>query len=86
MWAMSYKLPSGLMEKRDGIQRFACRYRGKRACAAMAAADAGHTFQAVGWNAMFAPKGTPKDSVDKMNAVARDKWVPVIEKAGVTAD
>jgi tripartite-type tricarboxylate transporter receptor subunit TctC len=81
-------------------------------------------FQAVGWNAMFAPKGTPKEIVDKMNAVARealkdegtrkrlsdlaanlpaeaeqtsawlgdfvgkeiDKWVPVIKKAGVTAE
>src|SRR3954447_4312630 len=81
-------------------------------------------FQAVGWNAMFAPKGTPKDIVDRMNAVARealkdegtrkrlsdlaanlpseaeqtsawlgefvgkeiDKWVPVIKKAGVTAE
>jgi tripartite-type tricarboxylate transporter receptor subunit TctC len=81
-------------------------------------------FQAVGWNAMFAPKGTPKDIVDKMNTVTRealmdegtrkrlndlaanlpteaeqtsawlgdfvgteiDKWVPVIKKAGVTAE
>jgi tripartite-type tricarboxylate transporter receptor subunit TctC len=73
---------------------------------------------------MFAPKGTPKDIVDKMNTVTRealmdegtrkrlndlaanlpteaeqtsawlgdfvgteiDKWVPVIKKAGVTAE
>jgi tripartite-type tricarboxylate transporter receptor subunit TctC len=80
-------------------------------------------FQAVGWNALFAPKGTPRDIVDKINAAARaalkdeatrkrlldlaanlpseaeqtpewlgkfvaseiDKWVPVIKKAGVTA-
>ena len=81
-------------------------------------------FQAVGWNAMFAPKDTPKDIVMKLNAAARealkdeglrkrlsdlaanmpteaeqspawlgdfvgkeiDKWVPVIKKAGVTAE
>ena len=80
-------------------------------------------FQAVGWNALFAPKGTPKAIVDKINAAARaalddpqvktrlldlsvvlpsedaktpealkafvakeiDKWVPIIKKAGVTA-
>ncbi len=80
-------------------------------------------FQAVGWNALFAPKGTPKAIVDKVNAAARaalndptvkarlldlsvelpseeaktpealrifvakeiDKWVPIIQKAGVTA-
>jgi tripartite-type tricarboxylate transporter receptor subunit TctC len=28
-------------------------------------------FQAVGWNALFAPKGTPKDVVMKLNAAAR---------------
>jgi tripartite-type tricarboxylate transporter receptor subunit TctC len=28
-------------------------------------------FQAVGWNALFAPKGTPKEIVDKLNTVAR---------------
>ena len=28
-------------------------------------------FQATGWNAMFAPKGTPKEIVDKLNASAR---------------
>jgi tripartite-type tricarboxylate transporter receptor subunit TctC len=28
-------------------------------------------FQAVGWNALFAPKGTPRDIVDKINAAAR---------------
>ena len=28
-------------------------------------------FQATGWNAMFAPKGTPRDIVDKLNASAR---------------
>lgn len=81
-------------------------------------------FQAVGWNALFAPKGTPKDVIDKLNAAGRaalkdetthkrllelgaeipaeseqspealaalvksevDKWVPVIKKAGVTAN
>ena len=81
-------------------------------------------FQASGWNALFAPKDTPKDIVDRLNAAARaaiqdegvrkrlldlgaelpdeagqspaalgelvrteiDKWVPVIKKAGVTAN
>jgi tripartite-type tricarboxylate transporter receptor subunit TctC len=28
-------------------------------------------FQAVGWNALFAPKGTPKEIVDKLNAAVR---------------
>jgi tripartite-type tricarboxylate transporter receptor subunit TctC len=80
-------------------------------------------FQATGWNAMFAPKGTPDEIVQKLNAAGRaalaneatrkrllelgaelpdaagqtsealaqlvrseiDKWVPVIRKAGVTA-
>jgi tripartite-type tricarboxylate transporter receptor subunit TctC len=28
-------------------------------------------FQAVGWNAIFAPKDTPKDIVDRLNAAAR---------------
>lgn len=28
-------------------------------------------FQAIGWNALFAPKGTPKDTVEKLNAAAR---------------
>ncbi len=28
-------------------------------------------FQAIGWNALFAPKGTPKDIVTKFNAAAR---------------
>jgi tripartite-type tricarboxylate transporter receptor subunit TctC len=28
-------------------------------------------FQAIGWNALFAPKGTPKDVVDRLNTVAR---------------
>jgi tripartite-type tricarboxylate transporter receptor subunit TctC len=28
-------------------------------------------FQAVGWNAMFAPKGTSKEIVDRLNVVAR---------------
>jgi tripartite-type tricarboxylate transporter receptor subunit TctC len=28
-------------------------------------------FQAVGWNALFAPKGTPKDIVDRLNAAGR---------------
>jgi tripartite-type tricarboxylate transporter receptor subunit TctC len=28
-------------------------------------------FQAVGWNAIFAPKDTPKDIVDKLNAAGR---------------
>jgi tripartite-type tricarboxylate transporter receptor subunit TctC len=81
-------------------------------------------FQATGWNAIFAPKGTSKEIVDKLNAAARaalkdegvrkrlldlggelpdeagqspaalaelvrteiDKWVPIIKKAGVTAN
>jgi tripartite-type tricarboxylate transporter receptor subunit TctC len=81
-------------------------------------------FQAAGWNALFAPKGTPPEIVEKLNAAARaalkdesvrkrllelgaelpdeagqtpqalaelvrteiDKWVPVIRKAGVTAN
>ena len=80
-------------------------------------------FQAVGWNALFAPKGTPADIIAKLNEAARaalkdplvkkrledlslefpseaaqtpaalgefvakeiDKWVPVIKKAGITA-
>jgi hypothetical protein len=29
-------------------------------------------FQAVGWNAMFAPKGTPKDIVQRTNTVTRE--------------
>jgi tripartite-type tricarboxylate transporter receptor subunit TctC len=28
-------------------------------------------FQAVGWNAMFAPKGTPREIVDRLNAAGR---------------
>lgn len=28
-------------------------------------------FQAVGWNALFAPKDTPKDIVDRLNAAGR---------------
>jgi tripartite-type tricarboxylate transporter receptor subunit TctC len=28
-------------------------------------------FQATGWNAMFAPKGTPQLIIDKLNAAAR---------------
>lgn len=28
-------------------------------------------FQAIGWNALFAPKGTPKDIVEKLNSAAR---------------
>ena len=28
-------------------------------------------FQATGWNALFAPKGTPKDIVEKLNAAAK---------------
>jgi tripartite-type tricarboxylate transporter receptor subunit TctC len=28
-------------------------------------------FQAVGWNAMFAPKGTPRDIIDRLNAAGR---------------
>jgi tripartite-type tricarboxylate transporter receptor subunit TctC len=81
-------------------------------------------FQATGWNAIFAPKGTPKEILDKLNMAARaalkdeavrkrlldlggelpdeagqtpaalaelvrteiDKWVPIIKKAGVTAN
>ena len=81
-------------------------------------------FQATGWNAIFAPKSTPKEIVDRLNAASRaalkdegvrkrlldlggelpdeagqapaaladlvrteiDKWVPIIKKAGVTAN
>ena len=81
-------------------------------------------FQAAGWNALFAPNGTPADIVEKLNAAANaalkdetvrkrllelgaelpeeagqtpaalgelvrseiEKWVPVIKKAGVTAN
>jgi tripartite-type tricarboxylate transporter receptor subunit TctC len=28
-------------------------------------------FQAIGWNALFAPKGTPKDITERLNAAAR---------------
>jgi tripartite-type tricarboxylate transporter receptor subunit TctC len=28
-------------------------------------------FQAVGWNALFGPKGTPKEIVDRLNVAAR---------------
>ncbi|MGL4495916.1 MAG: tripartite tricarboxylate transporter substrate-binding protein, partial [Beijerinckiaceae bacterium] len=28
-------------------------------------------FQATGWNALFAPKGTPRDIVEKLNMAAR---------------
>jgi tripartite-type tricarboxylate transporter receptor subunit TctC len=28
-------------------------------------------FQATGWNALFAPKGTPKEVVDRLNSAAR---------------
>ncbi|MGL4291611.1 MAG: tripartite tricarboxylate transporter substrate-binding protein, partial [Phreatobacter sp.] len=28
-------------------------------------------FQVVGWNAMFAPKGTPRDIIDRLNAAGR---------------
>ena len=28
-------------------------------------------FQAVGWNAIFAPKDTPKEIVDRLNAAGR---------------
>ena len=80
-------------------------------------------FQATGWNALFAPKGTPAPIVERLNAAARaalrdettrkrfldlgaelpdeagqspgalgdlvrteiDKWVPVIRRAGVSA-
>jgi len=81
-------------------------------------------FQATGWNAIFAPKDTPKEIIERLNAAARaalkdesvrkrlldlggelpdeagqtpaalaelvrtevDKWVPIIKKAGVTAN
>ncbi len=81
-------------------------------------------FQATGWNALFAPKGTAQEILEKVNAAARaalkdegvkkrlldlgaeladeagqtpaalgelvrteiDKWVPIIKKAGVTAN
>ncbi len=36
------------------------------------AAEAGlPAFQAVGWNAMFAPKGTPREIIDRLNAAGR---------------
>lgn len=36
------------------------------------AAEAGlPVFQVVGWNAMFAPKGTPRDIVQRLNAAGR---------------
>ena len=28
-------------------------------------------FQATGWNALFAPKGTPKEIADRLSAAAR---------------
>jgi tripartite-type tricarboxylate transporter receptor subunit TctC len=28
-------------------------------------------FQATGWNALFAPKGTPKEILDRLNGAAR---------------
>jgi tripartite-type tricarboxylate transporter receptor subunit TctC len=80
-------------------------------------------FQVTGWNALFAPKGTPQEIITRVNAAGRtaladegikkrlldlgleisspeaqtpqalaawvakeiDKWVPIIKKAGVTA-
>ena len=87
------------------------------------AAEQGLKFEAMGWQALFVPKGTPRAAIDKLNAAARaayadpavskrlfdlgtelppvadqtpeamgrflkteiDKWVPVIKKAGITA-
>ena len=87
------------------------------------AAEQGLKFEAMGWQALFVPKGTPRETIDKLNAAARaaytdatvskrlfelgnelpptadqtpeamgrflkseiDKWVPVIKKAGITA-
>jgi tripartite-type tricarboxylate transporter receptor subunit TctC len=87
------------------------------------AAEQGLRFEAMGWQALFVPKGTPGEVIDKLNAAARaayadaavskrlfdlgnelppvvdqtpeamgrflkseiDKWVPVIKKAGITA-
>lgn len=38
-------------------------------------------FQAVGWNAIFAPKGTPQDIVMKLNAAGRTALAdPVVRK------
>lgn len=80
-------------------------------------------FQVTGWNALFAPKGTPQDIITRLNSAGRaaladegirkrllelgleistpeeqtppalaawvakevDRWVPIIKKAGVTA-
>lgn len=87
------------------------------------AAEQGLKFEAMGWQALFVPKGTPRAAVEKLNAAARaafadesvrkrlldlgnelpsaadqtpeamsrflkseiDKWVPVIKRAGITA-
>jgi tripartite-type tricarboxylate transporter receptor subunit TctC len=87
------------------------------------AVEQGLRFEAMGWQALFVPKGTPGEAIDKLNAAARaafadaavrkrlldlgnelppeadqtpeamarflrseiDKWVPVIKKAGITA-
>lgn len=35
------------------------------------AADQGLKFEAMGWQALFVPKGTPKAAIDKLNAAAR---------------
>ena len=87
------------------------------------AAEQGLKFEAMGWQALFVPKGTPRAAIEKLNAAARaafadegvrkrlldlgnelpstadqtpeamsrflkseiDKWVPVIKRAGITA-
>ena len=35
------------------------------------AAEQGLTFEAMGWQALFVPKGTPRAAIDKLNAAAR---------------
>lgn len=97
----------------------------KSAPAVPSAPEAGlPAFEAVGWNALFLPKGTPRPVVDRLNAAARealddeailrrldelgaippapedrtpealglhvrrevDKWLPIIEASGATAE
>jgi tripartite-type tricarboxylate transporter receptor subunit TctC len=35
------------------------------------AEEQGVKFEAMGWQALFVPKGTPKTAIDKLNAAAR---------------
>jgi tripartite-type tricarboxylate transporter receptor subunit TctC len=39
-------------------------------------------FQAIGWNAVFAPKGTPKDIVDRLNAAGRAALADAVVRCG----